>query len=136
MGDRDAFVIFPEGGNFTVLRRTSGIGRLFEQGDAARAMEAEGLANVIAPRPGGVMAALRGAPEAEPVFVAHTGLDDLSSLDALWRAVPLRRPLIGRYWRVPRDQVPTDPDGIVDWLFAWWDRIDEWIGAHRPPTAP
>jgi 1-acyl-sn-glycerol-3-phosphate acyltransferase len=131
MGERDALVIFPEGANFTPRRRIRGIGRLFERGDAARAMEAEGLANVIAPRPGGVMAALRGAPEAEPVFVAHTGLEDLSSLRALWRAVPLRRPLLGRYWRLPRDEVPTEDDRIVDWLFAWWERIDTWIATKR-----
>lgn len=131
MGDRDALVIFPEGGNFTEKRRIASIGKLFDIGQVERAKAAHQLANLIAPRPGGVRAALRGAPDAEPVFVAHTGLETLSSLRALWRSVPLQQPLTARYWRVPRGDVPADEDDVVDWLYAWWERIDAWIDDHR-----
>lgn len=135
LGDHDALVIFPEGGNFSERRRMSSIGRLFDRGETKRAEEARDLTHLIAPHPGGVTAALRGAPDAEPVFVAHTGLEPLSSLKALWNAVPLERPLIARYWRLPRAEVPADQDEVVDWLYGWWERIDRWIDAHRPAFA-
>ena len=41
------------------------------------ARRAEELTHVLAPRPGGFIAALDGAPDADVVLVAHTGLDHL-----------------------------------------------------------
>jgi long-chain acyl-CoA synthetase len=130
LGDHDAFVIFPEGGNFTEQRRRRGIARLLQRGDARHAREAEGMRNLIAPHPGGVMAAIRSAPEADVVFVAHEGLEDYESLLALWRAVPLSEPIRGRYWRVPPSKIPP-PEEQVDWLFNWWGAIDRWIASRR-----
>jgi 1-acyl-sn-glycerol-3-phosphate acyltransferase len=134
LGDHDALVIFPEGGNFTQRRRLAAIERLVREGHQEHAEEARHLANLIAPRPGGVMAAMRGAPDADVVFVAHTGLEPLASLPELWRRVPLRHPLLGRYWRMPASDVPSGEQAKVDWLFAWWERIDTWIDEHGTPT--
>ena len=37
--------------------------------------------------------------------------------------------------QVPRDEIPAGRDGRIDWLFAWWERIDSWIERNRPePT--
>ena len=52
LDDDDAFVIFPEGGNFTPGRRQRGIDRLRERGLEPMARRAEALTNVLAPRPG------------------------------------------------------------------------------------
>ena len=41
------------------------------------AVRAEAMTNVLAPRPGGVLAALDAAPDADVVLVAHTGLDHM-----------------------------------------------------------
>jgi 1-acyl-sn-glycerol-3-phosphate acyltransferase len=131
LGAQDALILFPEGGNFSDRRRLAAIERLARQGDDAHAEEARRLANLIAPRPGGVLAALRGAPEADVVFVAHTGLEPLTTLGELWRHVPLSRPLFGRYWRLPPSDVPPSEGDRVDWLFDWWERIDTWIDSHR-----
>ena len=77
---------------------------------------------------------MRGAPDADVVFVAHTGLEPLASLRELWRAVPLRTPLVGRYWRLRPDEIPTDEADRIDWLFEWWGRIDRWIEQHARPA--
>lgn len=130
LGERDALVLFPEGGNFTVRRRTSAIAKLRSSGLAAYAERAEAMRNVVAPRPGGALAAMAAAPHADVVFVAHTGLEELSSFADLWKGVPFDRPIAGRYWRLPPDDVPAGRDRQIDWLYTWWSRIDTWIGSR------
>ena len=52
LDENDAFVIFPEGGNFTPERRERAIGRLNKLGMHRMAERAEEMINVLAPRPG------------------------------------------------------------------------------------
>ena len=130
--DTGALILFPEGGNFTVRRRNRAITKLRGKGDLDRAGWATQMPNLIAPRPGGAMAAMRGAPEAEVVFVAHSGLEDLTSVGDLWRALPLNRKLKAQYWRTTPEERPVDGNGQVAWLYRWWSQIDQWIEENRP----
>jgi 1-acyl-sn-glycerol-3-phosphate acyltransferase len=57
----DAFVIFPEGGNFTERRRVAAIARLRVRGLEEMARRSEAMRHVLAPHPGGVAAALAAA---------------------------------------------------------------------------
>lgn len=133
LDDDDAFVIFPEGGNFTARRRARSIARLREKGLLAEAEQAEQLRHVLAPRPGGVVAALANAADADVIWVAHSGLDHLVSLADVWRALPMDTVVRMRWWQVPSADVPHGEAAQVEWLFDWWARIDDWIGAqHRP----
>jgi len=132
----DAFVIFPEGGNFTPGRRRRAIEKLREQGHGRMADRAEQMTNVLPPRPGGFLAALEHAPEADVLMVAHTGLDHLLSVKDLWRALPMDKQLIMRWWRVPREEIPDDRAARIDWLYTWWEQIDDWVDEHRPVDLP
>ena len=132
----DAFVIFPEGGNFTPQRRERAIEKLRRLGLEGMAQRAERMQNVLAPRPGGFLAALDAAPEADVVMVAHTGLDHLLAIRDVWRELPMDKQIIMRWWRVPRDQIPEGRDARIDWLFGWWEDIDRWIDEHRPEDLP
>jgi 1-acyl-sn-glycerol-3-phosphate acyltransferase len=132
----DAFVIFPEGGNFTPERRRRAIDKLRRLGLESMARRAEGMENVLAPRPGGFLAALDAAPEADVVMVAHTGLDHLVTVADLWRELPMDKQLVMRWWRVPREQIPAGRDERIDWLFTWWEGIDRWVEDHRPVELP
>ena len=127
----DAFVIFPEGGNFSERRRARAIARLQERGHLDDAEKAERMRNVLAPKPGGVLAALANAPNADVVWVAHSGLEHLISIGDIWRALPMDSVVRMRWWQVDATEVPSDDDERVDWLFAWWARIDAWIGEQR-----
>jgi 1-acyl-sn-glycerol-3-phosphate acyltransferase len=131
LDEDDAFVIFPEGGNFTAARRDRAIARLRRLGLERMAQRAENMTNVLAPRPGGFIAALDAAPDADVVLVAHTGLDHLLTVGDLWRELPMDKQIVMRWWRVPRSEIPPDRDGRIDWLFGWWERIDAWIEANR-----
>ena len=88
LDENDAFVIFPEGGNFTPQRRQRGIDRLRKLGMEKMARRAEAMTNVLAPRPGGFIAALDAAPDADVVLVAHTGLDHMLTVGDVWRELP------------------------------------------------
>jgi 1-acyl-sn-glycerol-3-phosphate acyltransferase len=131
LDDDDAFVIFPEGGNFTAKRRDKAIARLRKLGLEPMARRAEQMTNVLAPRPGGLLAALDAAPEADVVLVAHTGLDHLLTVADLWRELPMDKQIVMRWWRVPREEIPADREARIEWLFGWWERIDAWIDANR-----
>ena len=136
LDENDAFVIFPEGGNFTEARRERGIARLRRLGLERMAQRAERMTNVLAPRPGGLLAALDAAPDADVVLVAHTGLDHLLTVGDLWRELPMDKRIIMRWWTVPRAEIPTDREARIEWLFGWWERIDEWIEENAVQPGP
>lgn len=128
----DAFVIFPEGGNFTPERRERAIGRLHRLGLERMARRAEQMIHVLAPRPGGVLAALEAAPDVDVLLVAHTGLDHVRTVTDVWRSLPMDKQILMGWWRVPRTEVPEGREARIEWLYAWWERIDEWVEEHRP----
>jgi hypothetical protein len=95
------------------------------------ARRAERMTHVLAPRPGGLLAALDAAPTADIVLVAHTGLDHLVTVADMWRELPMDKSIVMRWWRVPHDDIPTDRDARIEWLFRWWEHIDTWIDTNR-----
>ncbi|MEV0616867.1 1-acyl-sn-glycerol-3-phosphate acyltransferase [Nonomuraea sp. NPDC050404] len=131
MSDRDALVIFPEGGNFTPRRRRLAIRRLEEKGLAAEAERARGMDHLLPPRPNGAIAAIEACPSADVIFVAHTGLDDLITLGDVWRKLPVSAHITAKWWRVPADAIPGGREERIDWLYDHWEQIDAWIRAQR-----
>ena len=90
------------------------------------------MTHVLAPRPGGFLAALDAAPGADVVLVAHTGLDHMATVADVWRELPMDKRIVMRWWQVPREEIPDGREERIDWLFGWWERIDDWIAANRP----
>jgi 1-acyl-sn-glycerol-3-phosphate acyltransferase len=133
--DGEALVLFPEGGNFTAGRRSRSIARLEEEGDHEQAERARELRHVLMPRPGGALAAMRAAPDAHLVLVAHTGLEQLSGLVDLWRGLPMDAEVEAQAWRVPPSRLPADDAARAAWLYGWWRRIDAWIVERRGEQA-
>ncbi|GAA2015628.1 lysophospholipid acyltransferase family protein [Catenulispora yoronensis] len=131
MAADDALLIFPEGGNFTPRRRLRAIRRLRRRGLGAAAARAEQLHNVMPPHPDGVFAAIESSPRAAVVFVAHTGLDHLQSASDVWRALPLREPVVYTWWAVPATEIPQQPETRMGWLEDNWARIDGWVARNQ-----
>jgi 1-acyl-sn-glycerol-3-phosphate acyltransferase len=138
LGPDGALVIFPEGGNWTPGRWRRGVRRLEHSGRRDLAARAAAMPNVLPPRPGGALAAIDARPDADVIFVAHAGLDAIVSVSDVWRRFPVDQVIRARWWRVPFDQVPREADHEeqVQWLFGWWERIDEWITENRPGGLP
>lgn len=134
MDERDALVIFPEGGNFTPRRRLRAIERLRRLRHHDEAEAAERMTNVMAPRPGGALAAIEAAPQTDILFVAHTGLEHMSTMADLWRGLPMDQSVLIGWWAVAEESVPRGRDEQVEWLFGHWEDIDGWIDANKRPT--
>jgi 1-acyl-sn-glycerol-3-phosphate acyltransferase len=126
---RGALVIFPEGGNWTPLRWRRAIERLRRRGHVDLAQWAVAMPNLLPPRSGGAFAAIGACPDADVIFVAHTGLDRLVSVRDVWQSLLTDVTVRARWWRVPAADVPrtADHETQVAWLYDWWERIDAWI---------
>jgi 1-acyl-sn-glycerol-3-phosphate acyltransferase len=129
LGAQDAVLIFPEGGNFSAERRQRGIERLVRGGHHEEAGWAKSMAHVSAPRPGGALAALEAAPEADVVFVAHVGFP--RSFGEVWKLLPADQTVELRLWHAAAADVPAGRDERIDWLFGWWRTLDGWVAERR-----
>ena len=129
-----ALVIFPEGGNWTPNRWRRGIRSLEHVGRSDLAARARDMPNLLPPRPGGTLAAMSACPDADVIFVAHAGLDNIITVGDIWGKFPINQVIRARWWRVPVDQVPrtADHEAQLQWLYGWWERIDTWISENRP----
>jgi 1-acyl-sn-glycerol-3-phosphate acyltransferase len=131
LDENDALVIFPEGGNFTPNRWERGIQRLRHLGLHRMAGRAERMRNVLPPHPGGVLAALAAAPEADIVLVGHTGVDHLRSVGDVWRELPMDKNIAMHWWLEPAANIPAGDQARIEWLYSWWARIDAWVEENR-----
>lgn len=127
MGSDDAFVIFPEGANYTEKRAKRSIEKLREIGRPDLAERAVELKNTLPPRSTGVKTALAVAPaNTDVVFVGHAGLETFVTPGDIWRGMPTDTTVAARAWYVPAEQVPPAEEQ-ESWLFDVWAQIDEWI---------
>jgi hypothetical protein len=126
--DRDALLLYPEGGDWTPTRHRLAVAGLRRRGRRAEAAEAARMPHVLPPKPAGTLAALRAAPGADVVVFTHTGHDELLDLVSIWNALPLRAHLRLVWWRETAADLPDDDEAREDWLKGVWTRIDAWIG--------
>ena len=129
LGETAALVIFPEGKNFSEETRRRGIERLERLGHEDEAAVARGMRHVSAPRPGGSLAAIQGAPHADVVVMAHSGFP--TGLRELWECLPRKQVVDIRMWHEPAADLPEAHDERIDWLFDRWRRLDEWVEERR-----
>jgi hypothetical protein len=36
-----------------------------------------------------------------------------------------------QFWVEDADDVPDERAGRIDWLYDWWERIDQWVERNR-----
>jgi 1-acyl-sn-glycerol-3-phosphate acyltransferase len=127
MGQRGALLLFPEGGNFTEQRRRRRLARLLRRGRRRDAERAARMHHVIAPEPGGALAAVNAAPDADVILVAHSGLSGLDDSGGLFRRAPIDQLFRVHLWHVQRADIPCGEEPQRQWLLDCWQRIDEWV---------
>jgi hypothetical protein len=126
MGRADGAVIFPEGMVVTHDRRRRALERLGRH-DPARAARLSAL-RVLAPvRPAGTEALLRGAPDADLVFVTHSGFEPWTRVADAPAALPLPAPVRVHIRRIAREDVPAGED-----FRRWMD--DQWLAVDAATT--
>ena len=135
MGQDDAFVIFPEGANYTAGRQMRAIRKLREIGRPDLAERAESLRHTLPPRTTGVQAVLASAPaNADVFFVGHAGLEAFESAGDIWRGMPMDTVVAAKIWLVEANDLP-EPDELESWLYETWADIDSWIVETLAETA-
>lgn len=125
----EGVLIYPEGTRYTEDKRVAYVSRLREQGGAVGEISS-GLRRVLPPRPGGTLALL-DASDADIVFLAHRGLEGFAHVTDLWSGGLVGSVIDLQFWRVPRSEIPDQPDDRVEWLFRQWAGVDEWVSTSE-----
>ncbi len=74
---------------------------------------------------------MTAAPNADAVFVAHTGLDTIATIQDLWFAIPTDKVIHLEWSVVEAEVIPRDRAGQEEMLFRAWEAIDEWVEERR-----
>ncbi|NNF54499.1 MAG: hypothetical protein HKN03_08660 [Acidimicrobiales bacterium] len=132
-----ALVIFPEGTFATPAARKRIRASLERRNEKTALALTDELRALLPPKPSGVHALLRARPDARPMILAHRGLDGVASMAGMRANVPLRTPVVVRWW--PTEPVPTGEAAQELWLQDEWRRLDRWVTSDSlvpPPEAP
>ena len=124
-------VIFPEGTFFNEKRKARAVASLRKRNEH-HADIAENLQYLLPPRPAGTLAMLEGAPEADIIMFGHVGFEAFGTIGDILDNLGSNDRIVMRAWRFPREEVPSDPDDQIDWLFERWTEMDAWIAANQP----
>jgi 1-acyl-sn-glycerol-3-phosphate acyltransferase len=130
LGPRDGILIYPEGTRFSKAKRIRVLERLQQKGDAEALEYARSLTSVLPPRPGGFLGLLGAAPDADVIVGVHTGFESAESLARVFRGALLHRVIRVQFRRIPRAEIPTEPDAQVAWIRAEWSRVDAWVAQY------
>ena len=123
MMTQDAALIYPEGTRF-LPKTLKKIQDKFERTNPDLHRRCASLTRVLPPRLGGPFAMLDGAPQADVVFVCHTGLDEFDTAKSMLSGDIVGQTIRLRYWRVPARSIPTNFEERVDWMYEQWQRMD------------
>ena len=127
-------LIYPEGTRFSRAKKARIVAKLRGEGREAAADEAESLRHVLRPRSGGPLALLEAAPEADAIFIAHTGFEGSASFDRFFNGGLIDRTVHVGMHVVRAEDIPASPEGRRVWLMEQWRRVDDFIDAHQGAT--
>jgi 1-acyl-sn-glycerol-3-phosphate acyltransferase len=133
LGERDGVLIYPEGTRFTEEKRERII-EILRHRFPHLVARAEALRGVLAPRQAGVLALLEAGTDV--VVCAHVGLDGLSHVKRVWRGGLVGVIVKVAFWRIVASEIPAGDEARIDWLFAQWRLVDDWVCNHRSEPCP
>jgi 1-acyl-sn-glycerol-3-phosphate acyltransferase len=130
LGRDDGVLIYPEGTRFSPSKKERIVAKLKEQAREEDAAEAEALRHVLRPRSGGPQALLEAAPEADVVFLAHTGFEGSASFDRFFNGGLIGKTVHAEIRVVRAADVPKAAEQRRAWMMEQWRRVDGFIDAH------
>jgi hypothetical protein len=122
--EHESLVIYIEGTRFSLQKRQRIIRSLAASGNSDALQRAERLTSVLPPRPAGVLALMRGAPQKDLLFCAHTGFEGSASFAKLFNGGWMDTTVRLRFWRVAAADIPADDEGRRALLLAHWDKMN------------
>lgn len=134
LGELDGVTIYPEGGLFSLAKRSRAIESLREREGEDAATRASAFENVLPPRPGGTLALIDAAPGVDVVVCAHSGLEQAASVPAILAGSLIGATLTIEFQRFAAASIPAEPVQRERWLFDRWSEVDRWVAHAQQPT--
>ena len=128
IGSGEGVVLFPEGTRFTEEKRSRIRKNLAAHGHPGIDARSPSLVHILPPKLGGALALLDRRPDADVMFCAHVGFDNITSFSKFLRGGLVRATIKVIFWRIPAAEVPSDREARIIWLFDQWTAVDRWIG--------
>ncbi len=128
LGAGEGILIYPEGTRFTPAKLARAQEIVRERQPEVSAL-ADRLKHVLPPRLGGPLALVNEMPDTDVVFCGHVGFDGFQYISDIW-AGRLVGTVIGvKFWRVAAADIPAGEAERAAWLYAEWQKMDDWIGS-------
>lgn len=135
LGPGEGILIYPEGTRCTQKKLARAKEKIAESQPQISPLANE-LHNLLPPRLGGPLALIEEAADLDVVFCGHVGFDDFESIGEIWRGGLVGSTIRVTLWRCPAAEIPTGERERTEWLYANWQRMDDWIGEHREAPPP
>ena len=126
LSPQDGILIYPEGTRWTPAKLARAQ-EIISERQPAIAPLANRLQNLLPPRLGGTISLLESA-NADVVIFGHVGLDGFEYISDIWSGGLVGTTVRLKFWRFPAAEVPTERDALIEWLYARWQELDDWIG--------
>ncbi|MEM6991367.1 MAG: 1-acyl-sn-glycerol-3-phosphate acyltransferase [Myxococcota bacterium] len=123
-------LIYPEGTLFSPAKLQRALEKLSEHAPPLYE-QARALRHTLLPRPGGTLAILEGAPDADVVLCAHEGLGGVGKINDLLSGALVGRTVHVEFRRFARSTVPSGADARTEWLMERWLELDRWVASQR-----
>ncbi len=131
IGSGESVLIYPEGTRATTAKIARAKEIIAERRPAVSPL-ANRLQHVLPPRLGGPLALLEeAAGEVDVVFCGHVGFDGFQHISNIWAGGLVGTRIAVRFWRSPGSEVPTTEQEQIEWLYARWQELDDWVGEQR-----
>jgi 1-acyl-sn-glycerol-3-phosphate acyltransferase len=125
---RQGVLIYPEGTRFSPKKHAERLASIRER-DPERYDRVRGFRRMLPMRLGGPIAMLEERPDADVLFVAHTGFEAVASFERMINGALVGMNVKVQIRRVPAAQIPKDPAARAAWLDAEWGKMDRWVDA-------
>ncbi len=126
----EGVIMYPEGTRWTPAKHRRVLNRIAKSGDERLVELATDLRYTLPPRLGGPLALIDGAPNANVLFLAHTGFEGLEKPKDILGGAFVGRTIRIKGWTVAAADIPRDRDGQIAWLYENWHEIDAWLAGH------
>ncbi len=132
IGIGEGVLIYPEGTRFEP-RKLARAKQVIAERQPGVAPLANRLENLLPPRLGGPLALLDEAAGSETaiVFCAHVGFDGFQYISDIWAGGLVGSTIRVRFWRYPNSEIPAGEAARIEWLYARWLELDDWVGGGR-----
>jgi 1-acyl-sn-glycerol-3-phosphate acyltransferase len=134
IGTGESVLIYPEGTRATAQKIARAKEIIAERQPEISPL-ANGLHHLLPPRLGGPLELLdEAANRYDVVFCAHVGFDGFQHIRHIWAGGLVGRTISVRFWRSAAAEIPADRQARIEWLYARWQELDDWVGEQRGAT--